>query len=96
MIELYCRGNHGAGSEGGTKSELCEECSALWEYAKKKLDLCPHGNEKPTCLKCPIHCYEQEKLERIRGVMRYAGPRMLLSHPIMAIRHILDGKRRMK
>jgi hypothetical protein len=25
--------------------------------------------------------------------MRYAGPRMLLSHPILAILHLIDGLR---
>jgi hypothetical protein len=32
--------------------------------------------------------------ERIREVMRYSGPRMLLSHPLMAIRHLIDGLRK--
>jgi hypothetical protein len=31
--------------------------------------------------------------ERIREVMRYAGPRMILRHPILAIWHLLDGRR---
>jgi hypothetical protein len=26
--------------------------------------------------------------------MRYAGPRMLLRHPILAVRHIIDGLRK--
>jgi len=26
--------------------------------------------------------------------MGYSGPRMLLSHPILAVRHMLDGYRR--
>jgi len=88
MIGIYCRGNHGAGGE------LCDECTQLKEYANKRLDLCPHGEEKPTCLKCPIHCYRAEEREQVRTVMRYAGPRMLLYHPIIAIRHILDGKKK--
>ena len=29
------------------------------------------------------------KRERIRAVMRYAGPRMLKKHPLAAIRHLL-------
>jgi hypothetical protein len=32
--------------------------------------------------------------EKIRDVMRYAGPRMLLTHPVMAIAHLLDGLRK--
>jgi hypothetical protein len=27
-------------------------------------------------------------------VMRYAGPRMLLSHPVLALLHLIDGLRR--
>jgi hypothetical protein len=29
--------------------------------------------------------------ERVREVMRYAGPRMLLHHPWLAICHLVDG-----
>jgi hypothetical protein len=31
--------------------------------------------------------------ERVRTVMRYAGPRMLKRHPYLAVMHILDGRR---
>jgi hypothetical protein len=31
--------------------------------------------------------------ERVREVMRFAGPRMLLHHPILAIRHQLDARK---
>jgi hypothetical protein len=31
--------------------------------------------------------------ERVTAVMRYAGPRMLLRHPWLALRHLLDGLR---
>jgi hypothetical protein len=29
----------------------------------------------------------------VRAMMRYAGPRMLLRHPILAVLHLFDGKR---
>ncbi|NIP33651.1 MAG: hypothetical protein GWN18_01835, partial [Thermoplasmata archaeon] len=32
--------------------------------------------------------------ERVREVMRYSGPRMLLRHPYLAIAHLRDGRRR--
>jgi hypothetical protein len=32
--------------------------------------------------------------EAIRTVMRFAGPRMLLSHPILALFHVVEGWRR--
>ena len=31
--------------------------------------------------------------DRIRAVMRYADPRMLFRHPILAVLHLLDGLR---
>jgi hypothetical protein len=31
--------------------------------------------------------------EAIRGVMAYAGPRMLWSHPLLAIQHLLKDRK---
>ena len=45
--------------------------------------------EKTFCSACPIHCYKPEMREKIRTVMRYGGPRMLLYHPMMTLRHML-------
>jgi hypothetical protein len=41
-----------------------------------------------------VHCYQREIRAQVREVMRYAGPRMLLRHPILAITHLIDGKRK--
>jgi hypothetical protein len=32
--------------------------------------------------------------EKIRAVMRYAGPRMLYHHPLLAFYHMIDGMRK--
>jgi len=32
--------------------------------------------------------------ERIRSVMRYAGPRMMYRHPLLAFHHLIDGMRK--
>lgn len=83
MIDIYCHGkkHHDKG--------LCKECSALLDYAFARLDNCKFGEEKPTCRKCPIHCYKPAMREQMREVMRYSGPRMMLYHPVAAIRHII-------
>jgi hypothetical protein len=65
----------------------------LLEYAETKLDGCPYGEAKPTCRKCPIHCYRPEPKEQMRQIMLYAGPRMLFSHPILALRHLLHERK---
>jgi len=85
MIAIYCRRHH-AEADGG----LCEECLGLETYVHKRIDLCPKGDRKSSCRKCEIHCYSPEKREKIRAVMRYVGPRMILIHPWSAIRHIVD------
>ena len=88
MIRLYCHDHH------GTQEALCEECTGLLAYARLRLEKCPYQAEKPTCAHCPIHCYRPDMRERVREVMRYAGPRMLLHHPVLALRHLLDGLRK--
>ncbi|MGC9520836.1 MAG: nitrous oxide-stimulated promoter family protein [Anaerolineae bacterium] len=89
MVRLYCRGHHGSQRE-----ELCPSCQQLLDYALQRLSKCPFQETKPTCANCPIHCYRPEEREQIRAVMRYAGPRMLLHHPLLAIMHLIDGLKR--
>jgi len=85
MIALTCRDRH------GVTRGLCSECGELLTYARKRLEKCPFAEKKPTCAKCPIHCYQPNKREQIQAVMRYAGPRMMHRHPVLALRHWLDG-----
>jgi hypothetical protein len=87
MIDLYCRANH------SPTDALCTECKALRDYALARLGRCPFGDKKPTCAKCPVHCYKPDMRAQIREVMRYAGPRMLRRHPLLALMHQLDSLR---
>ena len=64
------------------------------DYAQKRLAGCPYGADKPTCTNCQIHCYGPTQREQTRVVMRYAGPRMLLRHPVLAVAHLLFDSRR--
>ena len=88
MIELYCHDIH------NTKSGLCPECSKLLEYVRSRLDKCPFKENKPVCAKCPVHCYQPNMREQIKTVMRYSGPRMAFGHPILALFHIIDNRRK--
>ena len=69
---------------------LCPQCQALLDYAHQRQEHCKFGEDKPSCTRCPVHCYKPAMREHIRQVMRYSGPRMLLHDPIMAIRHLWD------
>jgi hypothetical protein len=84
MIRLYCKKNHP--HQGG----MCRECQALLDYAANRLERCPFRGNKPTCARCPIHCYQPERRAQIRQVMRFAGPWMAIYHPYLMLRHYLD------
>ncbi len=88
MIKIHCRDHHKA------TAGLCAECQQLLDYAQVRLERCRFGEEKTTCAKCPVHCYQRARREQVKVVMRYAGPRMLWEHPVMSLRHWLDGFRR--
>ncbi|MEL7564523.1 MAG: nitrous oxide-stimulated promoter family protein [Dehalobacterium sp.] len=85
MAGLYCRKNH------GMKKDLCPDCQALLNYAYQRLDKCKFGSNKPVCNKCPVHCYQTDMREKVRQVMRYAGPRMIFAHPLAAMEHFKDS-----
>ena len=89
MTAIYCKDHHDSKTGG-----LCESCAQLMSYSEERLAKCPYGQTKPTCAKCPIHCYKKEKRENVREVMRYAGPRMPLRHPWRALMHVFDKLRR--
>ena len=100
MIALYCKGNHSAHRSppprergSGERRDLCPECAELEAYAHARSERCPFMEEKTFCSNCTVHCYRPEMRERIRTVMRYAGPRMLFHHPVMAIRHMIESQR---
>lgn len=74
MIAIYCRKKHGG-------KTLCPECAALDTYARLRSDRCPFMETKTFCSNCRVHCYKADMREKIRAVMRFSGPRMLLHHP---------------
>lgn len=87
MIALYCRKRH------HPRGALCPDCAALEAYARQRSDQCPFMESKSFCSNCRVHCYQPEMRENIRRVMRYSGPRLLLSHPVSAISHVIASRR---
>lgn len=84
LIGIYCRGRHGGRG-------LCAACAGLLACAAGRLERCPH-RPKPACRDCATHCYAPPQRAAIREVMRYAGPRLPLRRPLLALRYYL-GKR---
>ena len=89
MVGLYCQAHHAANG-----ARPCPHCATFLQYAAVRLDKCPYGEDKPTCANCPIHCYKKAPREFAKEVMRYAGPRMILRHPVLALLHLIDGRRK--
>lgn len=90
MIALYCRKKH------HTKDGLCPECAELEAYARTRSDKCPFMETKTFCSNCKVHCYKPIMREKIREVMRFSGPRMVFSHLVMAISHVIESKKEKK
>ena len=87
MTEIHCRSMH------PERECPCEECAAFLEYAHYRLEKCTFGSEKPACAKCPIHCYKPVEREKARSIMKEAGPKMLWTHPLLALWHFWDDFR---
>ena len=87
MLGIYCRDLH------GTAAGLCPACERLRDYAHRRLDTCPFQGRKPVCNRCEIHCYSLVRRNEVREVMRYAGPRMPLRHPWLALLHLFGRLR---
>ena len=83
MTEIYCHAHH------NTKEGLCPECEEFYLYSVKRLACCPFGEKKPVCAKCKIHCYGKGYKERAKEIMAFSGPKLLLKHPILSMRHVM-------
>lgn len=49
--------------------------------------------EKKFCSSCKIHCYREEERKKIREVMKFSGPRMLIYHPLLVIKHSVQSNK---
>lgn len=92
MIMLYCRKNHSSYQKG----KMCPECGELLTYAQERSEHCPFMEHKTFCSNCKVHCYKPAMREKIRKVMRFSGPRMLLYHPVLAIWHVVCSMKERK
>ncbi|SRR5574344_907720 len=85
MIRLYCHKKEG-------NMDLCDSCKELLRYSEIRLEHCRFGDKKPSCKSCKVHCYRSDMRERMKQVMRFSGPRMLLYAPVLAFNHFFLNK----
>jgi hypothetical protein len=62
----------------GRPLRLCRACARLAAHAFMKRLYCPY-EPKPSCKKCPTHCYAPAYRAQIREVMRCSGRRLVLT-----------------
>lgn len=86
IVKIYCHGHHHKRAAG---EELCADCQKIADYADERIAKCPRMDIKTFCNVCPIHCYAPKERAEIQQIMKYGGPRMLLHHPLMTLRHML-------
>ena len=103
FIAVYCRENHRTEDKspftvkdarlrdvlGDNNLILCEDCSKLLHHGAAKLMLCPY-DPRPTCRKCPTHCYAPRYREMVRRVMRFSGPYLVKRGRLHYLLHYLS------
>ena len=81
---VYCNANHGT-----TDNKLCPKCTALLTTTMLKIQRCPYGIGKPICDVCETPCFGEVPTKEFRNIMKSGQKKMLLSHPLMAVKHKL-------
>lgn len=82
MFLLYCRKHHNSIS-------LCESCKSLLDYSLQRTKECKWKQQGRLCSNCDVHCFKESKRVEIRRIMKFAGPRLILSNPLLALRYLL-------
>ncbi len=81
---VYCHKNHNTSGEA-----LCPKCTALLATIMIKMSRCPYGITKPICDRCDRPCFGAKQTKEFLEIMNSSQKHMLLSHPIMTVKHKL-------
>ena len=101
FIDFYCRRRHRLAPRSPVRIkthdvdamvrkplELCSSCRKLLAHAFVKRMRCPLS-PKPACKHCSSHCYHPNYRRDIQRVMKFSGPRLVLSGGLDYLRHLL-------
>lgn len=101
FVELYCRDHHrdlplrvfqlkgyDIARLSGSSPALCVSCAKLLAHAFVKRTACTL-DPKPTCKKCPRHCYAPAYRARMRAVMKHSGRKYVLRGRLDYLIHLL-------
>ena len=84
MARIYCRAHHDGEQDA---AGLCPTCRETVDATLARTVACPFGHEL-NCQDCEIHCQHGDAQARIKEIMAYAAPRMLLRHPLMTAEYL--------
>ena len=82
---MYCKAHHASSVKG--PHGLCEECTATVAFTHERTKNCPYGHAH-NCQDCTTKCNRGQQQQRVKAMMRYAAPRMLLRHPLMTMDYL--------
>ncbi len=100
FVGIYCREKHRDAARKPFRIQdedlaarlaglaLCPECSRLLTHGVAKLSQCPY-DPKPSCKKCPTHCYAPGYRARVREVMRFSGTYLVKRGRLDLLLHLL-------
>jgi len=85
FVRIYCGAKHGDQIKTAVQVEnitvrqtfLCRECAEVARHALAKRRNCPL-EPKPSCKKCPVHCYGKDYRAKIREIMAFSGRRTIM------------------
>ncbi|MFR7871750.1 MAG: nitrous oxide-stimulated promoter family protein [Fenollaria timonensis] len=72
------------------KYKINDTCYELIMKAFRHTERCPHSFYKTFCHQCPTTCYKLTDLEQIEPIMKYAGRKIILKHPIMGLKFVIN------
>ena len=90
MIRLYCRKKH------GTKKIFVPNAKHFRSMRCSAVINAPLWKPRPFALTAVCIVTSRKCVKKIREVMRFSGPRMILHHPVMAVRHVIESKKEKK
>lgn len=98
FTSVYCRDHHRAGRAplAGLPASLaplqrfhcCDSCLLFLRYAIERRLRCPL-EDKPSCRRCPVHCYRRDYREQVRQIMRYSGKALIRKGRLDLLWHYL-------
>lgn len=88
---IYCRAHHA--DRPKNSAGMCAECSATISFTHDRAANCPN-NHQGNCQDCAIKCNRGNQQQRIRAIMAYAAPRMMVRHPLMTLEYLAKKRRK--